>query len=308
MQQTQAGITALVTAYARAYHATHDSPIIFDDSLADYLYTPEEHAQFDRNLAESVGMLSAIAPDIVASNPDQATALAAVIQLIHGPVTLSRSRYTEDCLEQAVRQGVGQYVILGAGFDTFAFRRPDLLEHLQVFEVDHPVTQAMKRQRIAMPGWEIPQQLHFVPIDFNTEKLADVLRHSPYNPQVLTLFSWLGVTYYLERDVVLKTLKTIASITPKGSTVVFDYMDADTFSPEKAAKRIQLLQAGARRVGEPMKTGFDPLTLADDLHRLGLTLEENLSPADIEKRYFQGRTDRYHAFEHVHFARATITR
>ncbi|HLY26600.1 MAG TPA: class I SAM-dependent methyltransferase [Aggregatilineales bacterium] len=303
MQQTQAGITALVTAYARAYHATHDSPKIFDDFLADQLYTPEEHSSFDHNLAEMVGTLESIAPDVVASKPDPATALAAVIQFIHGPVTLSRSRYTEDCLVDAIAQGVRQYVILGAGFDTFAFRQSDLLEKLEVFEVDHPVTQAMKRQRIGMAGWEIPTKLHFVPVDFNSEKVADALLRSSFDPRAQSFFSWLGVTYYLAREVVFDTLKAIADITAQGSTVVFDYMDTDAFIPEKAAKRIQLMQAGARRVGEPMQTGFDPAVLADDLRHAGLTLEENLSPMAIEERYFRDRTDRYHAYEHVHFAR-----
>jgi methyltransferase (TIGR00027 family) len=306
MQETQAGITALVTAYARAYHATHDSPKIFDDVLADQLYTPEEHVQFDHNLAQMVGTLSEIAPDLAASSSDQERALAAVMHLIHLPVTLSRSRYTEDRLEEVIRQGVRQYVLLGAGFDTFAFRCPDLLARLQVFEVDHPTTQAMKRERIARPGWTIPPQLHFVPVDFNAESVADGLRRSAYDPHALTLFSWLGVTYYLLREVVFDTLRAIIGIAPAGSTVIFDYMDADAFIPERTAKRSRLMQHGARRVGEPMKTGFDPQTLDDDLDRLGLTLQENLSPADIQARYFQNRTDRLHAFEHVHFARAIV--
>src|SRR5258708_15780862 len=138
MQEQQNGIPALVTAYSRAYHATHDSPKIFDDSIADQMFTPEEHVLFNQNLA---GMLKALNPELAATNPDQATALAWVIQTINGPVTLSRSRYTEDSLEIAVQQGVEQYVILGAGLDTFAFRRPDLAARLQIFELDHPTTQ-----------------------------------------------------------------------------------------------------------------------------------------------------------------------
>lgn len=303
MEARQAGITALVTAYCRAYHATHDSPKIFDDFKADDLYTEEEHIQFDRNLAE---MVKAIDPDLAATNPDQETALAAVMQLMHGPVTLSRSRYAEDCLEAAIQHGVRQYVILGAGFDTFAFRHPELLERVQVFEVDHPITQAMKQQRIAIPGWDIPAQLHFVPVDFNKESLTDALQRSSYDPRQLSFFSWLGVTYYLTHEVVFATLQAIANIAPAGSTAVFDYMDADAFVPEKAAKRTQMMQATAQRVGEPMQSGFDPLALADDLRRVGFNLEENLSPAEIESRYFQNRADRYHAFEHVHFARAAV--
>jgi methyltransferase (TIGR00027 family) len=181
-----------------------------------------------------------------------------------------------------------------------------LVAKLQVFEVDHPATQTLKRQRIAMPGWELPAQLHFVPVDFTKESLASALQYSSYDPQIASFFSWQGVTYYLTREVVFATLQAIATIAPSGSAIVFDYMDADAFIPGRAAKRTQLMHGIARRVGEPMKTGFDPLTLVGDLKRLGLTLQENLTPADIEDRYFRGRTDRYHAFEHVHFARAVV--
>lgn len=303
MAVNQAGITALVTAYARAYHATHDSPKIFDDFLADAFYSKAEHAAFDHNLAQ---MLPEIAPELVAFNPNEAMALAWVIQLMHGPVTLSRSRYTEDRLEESVRQGVRQYVNLGAGFDTFAFRRSDLAARLQLFEVDHPATQAMKRQRIAATGWEMPSHLHFVPIDFTTDDLAATLRRASYDPQQLSFFSWQGVTYYLTEQAVSATLKAVAAIAPHGSTIVFDYMDTDAFIPERAAKRTQLMHKMAGRVGEPMKTGFDPSALASLLNSLGFQLQENLNPADIEARYFQGRTDRYRAFEHVHFASAVV--
>ena len=146
MDTNRASITALITAYCRAYHATHDSPLIFADFLADQLFTADEHAAFDRNLAE---LLPLVAPERAAAKPDPATALAGVMQTHTGSTTLSRSRYTEDCLAELIDQGVRQYVILGAGLDTFAFRRPDLLERLNVFEVDHPATQAVKHQRLA---------------------------------------------------------------------------------------------------------------------------------------------------------------
>ena len=298
MQQTRPWITALVTAYARAYHATHANSKIFDDFAADRLYSAEEHTQFDHNLAQS---LPAIDPDLAATNPDEATALAAVMELMHTPVTISRSRYAEDCLEAAAAAGIEQYVILGAGFDTFAFRRPDLLEKINVFEVDHPVTQAMKRERIA--SWDIPSKLHFVPIDFNKDSFRVALLQSGYDPHKATFFSWLGVTYYLPREVVFSTLETVRRLTVRG-TLVFDYMDLDAFEGEKAGRRVQLMQASARMVGEPMQTGFDPANLREELAQVRLKLVENLSPGEIDARYFQGRRDRLRAFEHVHFARA----
>lgn len=303
MAEKQAGLSAIVMAYARAYHATHDSPKIFDDFLADTLFTAEEHTQTDQAWT---GLLQYTAPELAATNPDPATALAWVVQLGSGPLTLARSRYAEDSLEAALRQGVRQYIILGAGLDTFAYRRPDLSDRLQVLELDHPATQAMKLDRVTRTGWEHPSNLHFVPVDFAKESLFDALERSPYDPTQLSFFSWLGVSFYLTREVVFDTLRSIASTAARGSTVVFDYLDADAFIPEKAAKRVQQMQWMANQLGEPMKAGFDPLTLSADLDPVGLRREEDLDPAAIEARYFQGRSDRYHAVEHFHYARAAV--
>ncbi|BCU81654.1 putative S-adenosyl-L-methionine-dependent methyltransferase YktD [Polycladomyces abyssicola] len=303
MEENQVSLTALISAYARAYHAMYDSPKIFNDFLAYHLFTDEEFTNMGRNLA---GALKFFDPERAASCPDQETALAWVMRTQSTPITLSRARYTEDSLETAVKQGVQQYVILGAGMDTFAFRRPEMLRQLQVFEVDHPATQALKRHRLSRLGWEYPAQLHFVPVDFTKESLVTALKRSSYDQHTLSFFSWLGVTYYLTRDVVFDTLRSLTDIAPVGSTIIFDYLDTDAFVPERAAKRVQRMQEIVRRAGEPMKTGFDPSTLAADLASIGLHLHENLGPSDIEARYFQGRTDGYHAFEHVHFAWAVI--
>jgi methyltransferase (TIGR00027 family) len=303
MDENRASITALITAFCRAYHATHDSPKIFDDFLADRMFTDEEHATFDRNLA---GLLKVINPERAATQPDQAAALACVMETHTGPITLSRSRYAEDRLASAIEQGVQQYVILGAGLDTFAFRRPDLMGRLRVCEVDHPSTQALKHERLEMLAEPYPPSLHFIPINFEAERLTAVLQPPAYDPRALSFFSWLGVTYYLTREAISTTLREVAASAPIGSTLVFDYLDAEAFIPERAARRSQLMQAIARRVGEPMQTGFDPSTLAADLQHAGFRLEEDLAPIQIEARYFQGRTDAYHAFEHVHFARATV--
>ncbi|MDR3577572.1 MAG: SAM-dependent methyltransferase [Anaerolineaceae bacterium] len=307
MAEKQAGITALVTAYARAYHATHDSPKIFDDFLADQYYTAQEHIDFDRYLAETLKLID---PALASSQPDQDSALALVMQIQNGPVTLSRSRYAEDSLEDVLRQdsrfSPRQYVLLGAGFDTFAFRRSDLLERLQVFEVDHPVTQELKRQRIGAANWKIPGQLHFVPVDFTAENLTAALKRSSYHPDQPSFFSWLGVSYYLTSQVVFAALQDLAGIAAPGSTIVFDYLDTDAFVPEKAGKRVQFMLWIADQVGEPMKSGFDPHHLADELDVLGWKLQEDLAPDEINRRYFQGRSDLYRAFEHLHFARAVI--
>jgi methyltransferase (TIGR00027 family) len=303
LEENHVSLTALISAYARAYHALFDSPKILDDFLARHMFTDEEFTNMGRNLAMAVRFFD---PERAASFPDQESALAWVMRNQSTPITLSRARYTEDMLELSVEQGVGQYVILGAGMDTFAFRRREMLSRLHVFELDHPATQALKRHRLSELGWECPAQLHFVPVDFTKESLVTALEHSSYDPNILSFFSWLGVTYYLDRNVVLQMLRSFAGIAPAGSTIVFDYLDTDAFIPERAAERIKRMQEMVRRTGEPMKTGFDPSALAAELARNGLHLQENLDPSDIEERYFQGRTDGYHAFEHVHFARAVV--
>lgn len=303
MDHSRASFTALSSAFARAYHATHDSPRIFDDPLAEQLIAPEELQVFERNLAEALGFFD---PEAAAARPDPQTALARVMQTMVGPITLSRARYAEDLLEAAIQQGVQQYVILGAGLDTFAFRRLDLLDRLNVLEVDHPATQADKQRRIARAGWSTPERLHFVPIDFARGDLPSALWHSSLDPGAPIFFSWLGVTYYLPREVLFNTLRSLASLAPRGSLIVFDYLDGEAFVPGKASRRVQLMQIAAERGGEPMQTGIDPSSLPLALAGVGLTLREHLGPEQIQARYFAHRHDGYRAFEHVHFAAAAV--
>jgi methyltransferase (TIGR00027 family) len=305
LQANQVSKTAMGTAFMRAYHAAHVHPKIFDDFLAYRLITEEERRESEERHLKAFQLFD---PARAASCPDRASALACWMQAgAAPPIILGRARYAEDTLEQAVRQQeVQQYVILGAGMDTFAWRRPDLLARLQVFEVDHPATQAHKRHRLLDVGREHPAQLHFIPVDFSQKNLAAALRLSAYDPQAPGFFSWLGVTYYLTREAAFATWRAIAEVAPAGSTVIFDYLDTDAFVPEKAARRVQFMMEIVSKVGEPMLTGFDPSTLAVNLARLGLRLHEDLGPADIEGRYFEGRPDDYHASEHAHFACAMI--
>ena len=175
---------------------------------------------------------------------------------------------------------------------------------MEVFEVDHPATQEFKLHRLAELGWKHPAKLHFIPIDFTKESLVTALTgSSSYDPNVKSFFSWFGVTPYLTQEEVFATLRSIAEVTPAGSTIVFDYFDTDAFIPEKLSSQMQESVKFLLKIGEPMKNGgFNPSTLAEDLANLGFRLHENLSPADIEERYFKGCMDGYHTDEHVHFA------
>lgn len=302
MEENNISKLAPGTAYLRGYHAVHHNPKIFDDVLAYQFFTEEERTSFNEQF---LTWLQIVNPACAAIFPDPAVALAWVMKNSALSNIVSRARYTEEKLEEAVRQGIKQYVILGSGIDTFAFRRPELVNQLQVFEVDDPALQEFKRRRLTELGWELPAQLHFVPFDFTQDRLAEALSRSQYDPQALTFF-WLSVTYYLTRDDVFAILKAVADISPKGSIVIFDYLDTDAFVPVKAAPRVLGIIAGAQLVSEPMKAGFDLSTLAADLAALGLSLHENLGPPKIEERYFRGRTDDYHALEHVHYAYAVV--
>ncbi len=302
MEANQFSKTALVTAYIRAYHAAHDKPKIFDDFVAHRLITVADSHSLRMGLIDPLQLAE---PELVSPYFNQSFSLPWWVRVIAGSV-LSRARYLEDCLEQAIGEGVRQYVILGAGMDTFAFRRLDLLEQLQVFEVDHPETQAFKRQRLAEVGLEPPKELHFIPADLEQENLALALKRSCYDPERLTFFGWMGVTYYLKSESVFATLSNIAKVAPAGSSVVFDYLDTGFFDPANPHKSVHAVLNNVQRIGEPMNTGFDPPALASHLSRLGFRLEEDLSAFDIEERYFRARTDGYHAGNHIHFAWAVI--
>jgi methyltransferase (TIGR00027 family) len=297
LEQDQISITAIMTAFMRGYHATYDTPKIFDDFLACRLLPEDRRSMIEQGFLQALQIENST---ISVLQPEQRAAVTGMLITMGSSNVICRSAYTEGHLENAVRQGIGQYVILGAGMDTFAFRRPDLLEKLTVFEVDHPSMQDFKRSRIEELGWNKPPQLQFVAVDFTRDNLADKLTQSSFDPNEKSFFSWLGVTMYLTREESLTTLASIAHIASAGSMIIFDYLDTD--APSQAATEVRATLA--RTVNEPIKSGFDPCSLADDLERCDLRLAENLDQADIEKRYLKNRTDGYRAAKNQHLAYA----
>jgi methyltransferase (TIGR00027 family) len=301
MNDNQPSITSMITAYIRAYHSMHAINKIFDDFLAYDLIPEEIRAQIEHYLTGDKQLNNSGHSEL---QSDKITAQASLLRINN---IIARARYTEDTLEKAIRQGVKQYIILGAGLDTFAFRRPDLMEQVEVFEIDHPSTQGFKLIRIAELGWKHPIKLHFIPIDFTKENLETVITRLPsYDPSVKSFFSWLGVTMYLTQEEVFATLRSISKVSPGGSIVVFNYSSLDAFVPDKLSLDTQKYREICQKMGEPITTGFNPSVLAEDLGSLGLRLCENLSSEDIEKLYFEGRTDGYHISEYSHFACAII--
>jgi methyltransferase (TIGR00027 family) len=302
MDENQVSITALVCAFTRAYHSEKDSPKIFDDFAASSLFTLEENAFFTKGVAS---LLKLYDPQ-TAETADEATATRLVMQVYNSSTILSRARFTEDCLEQTIKEGVEQYVILGAGMDTFALRRPDLSGRVQIFEVDHPATQANKKERLLRIVEVLPANLHLVPVNFAKDDLKACLLQAGYDPAKPAFFSWLGVTYYLEREAIQATLQTVSGLGKPGSTLVFDYYDGSAFHPVNRNDRDTATQSITRQTGETMKTSFVPAELEAELSRFGFVTVENLASDEIEKRYFSNRSDLYHAFNTVHFMRAMI--
>lgn len=200
----------------------------------------------------------------------------------------ARSRYAEDELARAVAQGVTQYVILGAGLDTFAYRNPH--PGLRVFEIDHPATQAWKREQLQSAAIPIPPSLTFVPIDFEQQTLESGLNDCGFSRTAPAFFSWLGVTPYLTHAACMTTLSWIARL-PTGSGVVFDFaVDPALLNPGQR----QALDALSKRVaaaGEPFQLFFDPEKLQDELKSLGFHRTEFLQGKELNARYFKDRTD-----------------
>jgi methyltransferase (TIGR00027 family) len=194
----------------------------------------------------------------------------------------ARSRFAEDHLARAYARGVRQLVVLGAGLDTFAYRNP--YPDLQVFEVDHPSTQAWKRERLSEAGIAIPSSAHYVPVDFEHQSLAAELR-LPDGP---AFYLWLGVVPYLTSEAITATLNVVAA--RPGNEVVFDYADPpESLSPRGRAAPLERARRVAS-IGEPWRTYFTPDALAADLHERGLTDIEDLGPAQLAAIYLN-RTD-----------------
>lgn len=206
----------------------------------------------------------------------------------------------------AVERGARQYVILGAGLDTFALREKNLPEDFVIYEVDHPATQSFKINRLREMGIEIPGHVRFVPVDFTSDSLRTALNNSGFDEQKITYFSLLGVVMYLEKKDFYRLLSTISSIAVNGSSFVFDYLDDTSFIDELASKKMLQMRQITARTGEPMMTGFDPFELDRELQDCNMLVYENLSPANIEELYFFGREDGLHAFDHFHFAHLAV--
>jgi len=251
-------------AERRAAHQLLDKPLVFDDPLAVRIIG----ARAEANLPEQP-------KNFVAAR--------------FRAYMAARSRFAEDELRAAVARGVRQYVVLGAGLDTFAYRNS--LPDLKVFEVDHPATQAWKRKRLAQVGIPVPSSMTFAPVDFERETFDAGLRRVGFRESAPTFFSWLGVTMYLDNEIVYSTFRAIREMNAANG-VAFDYaVPRETLS---LVGRLAL-DAVSRRVkkaGEPFRGFFAPAVLIAKMREMGYSHIEDLGSAEIDARYFSGRTDK----------------
>ena len=198
---------------------------------------------------------------------------------------LMRARYAEQALETAVGNGITQYVIIGAGMDSFAFRRPDLINRIDVFEIDHPATQKKNLERIRHAGLTIPSRLHFVPADLAEISAIDALAGSDFEMSRPTFLTLLGVVYYIKADALTETARSISRHLPAGTRLVFDYLlDEASAKPEHLPLR-KRMRSFVARMGEPMVSGYSLAAMNSLMAAQGFHAVENFALPNLEQRY-----------------------
>ena len=292
-------ITALMSSFGRAFHAENEEHPVFTDYLAKELMTAEEYTAVQNYI---LGGVQFFEPEIDPVKQKPKELLRRLVNVHIAPSPLCRAAYTEKALKTAVLTGTKQYVILGAGMDTFAFRETEFLSRYRVFEVDHPLTQADKLERITCAGWTVPDNLAFVPLDFTKDSLTERLIAAGFDPSAKSFFAWLGVIYYLSAEAIDTMLSALSELCADGSTLVFDYPDENFFdAPER---RVQNTIMMAKAGGEPMQSEFSYSELEKLLEKHGFLIYELLTPDDIQRDVINKAGADMKAFEHVNYCLA----
>jgi len=259
--------TADLVASARAWHMRHPTPI-FEDPYAKELCGPVLGLALRFRPFEWLLFKVALAAVMPASM-----------------CVVMRARYAEQALERAVEEGIRQYVIIGAGMDSFAFRRSDLLETIDAFEIDHPVTQRKKLDRIAKAGFKVPKNHHFVAADLSQVSTVEALAGSSFDMSKPTFLSLLGVIYYLTPETLVETAGSIAQGLPPGSQLVFDYLlDEESCSPAGRPLRERMLKFVKGR-GEPMRSSYSLAEMNALMADVGFKPVESFEITDLEDCY-----------------------
>jgi len=281
MEFLQPSRTAQGAALHRAAHQLLDIPPVFTDPLALTVIGREAEAE-------------------LRANPDQpaSTGLRAFIA--------ARSRLAEDALAEASARGVAQYVLLGAGLDTLAYRSGTDYPALKVFEIDHPATQQWKRARLSETDISVPDNVIFVPVDFEDDTLAAGLARAGFNFYRPAVLAWLGVTPYLSADTVHETLHYIAQAMCEDSQIVFDYAEPpDHMTAEQRASFTAMAERVAS-LGEPFRSFLEPKPLAREMAGMGFSAVEDFDSAALNALYFAGRADGLKLTGRGHLVRARV--
>ena len=267
MSERQASRTAEGAALLRAAHQVLDGePKILDDPLAVHLLGPASREA------------------LRAGDPlrDTTVRLARAATVLGG-------RFIEDELMAAAERGVRQYVLLGAGFDTFAYRQPRWAADLRTIEVDHPASQECKLERLAAAGVRIPQNVAYIPVDFELTTLADGMALGGFDARLPAFFAWRGVTQYPTRSGIEATLRHVLSL-PRSSGIAMTFCLPDAAAEEDEAAVRFFAEYGAG-LGEPWVSRFEPERMVQWLRELGFGEITHLTPEAAGRRYFGGRSD-----------------
>ncbi len=259
--------TAVRVALWRALHVQVDAlPHVFEDVIGLRLAAPDEGWQRR--------------PDMGVQTTRRARASI-----------VARARFIEDLVVAQATLGVGQYVILGAGLDTFAQRRPEMAATLRVFEVDQPGPQSWKRERLMALGFGVPDWLRLVPVDFEVgDSWWELLLASGFDARQAAVVASTGVSMYLTRDAILATLRHVARLAP-GSTLAMTFMlPLECLDPEERPQR-QTTEKFARSAGTPFLSFFTPEEMLALAREAGFGDVRHVSAASLTERYFAGRTD-----------------
>src|SRR5579864_5915359 len=253
----------------RAIHQTiDDEPKILDDPISPRLV--DEQSEAYRARLDFLARLS------------EAT------RLRFRSIFPMRSRFAEDCLAEAFQTGVRQYVLLGAGLDTFAYRQPSWAAALHIFEVDHPATQRWKRERLTAAGIAIPDNVTFVPVDFEQVALPTALSRTGFDSSGSTFFSMLAVSQYLTQAALDETWGFVLRM-PARSEIVFSFTPQDRALPPDELELVRELVARFAATREPWLSRFLPEQLVARLTAMGFSRVFHLTPAAANARYFRNR-------------------
>lgn len=271
-------MTALISAFARAWHAGHATVPVYRDTLAERLLGPDYAAVAGHMAAGAAYFLPGF-------QGTQEEALQQIVCRQLAPSPLGRAAFCEEHLRAAAAASCTQYLLLGAGYDTLPYRQPEWLQGMTILELDHPVTAADKLARLNRAGIAVPENVIRLSADLtDPDWPSALLKYPGFRRNAPTFVSLLGLVYYLPSEAFTALLGTLAGLLAPGSMMVMDYPEEGFFRTAggQAGRQAQLAQAA----GEPMQTGYTPQGMADTLAGAGFVAAENLAPGAITARYF----------------------